>query len=129
MSPRASPRYLGSVYYYVIQRGPGDPAYPFLLSPIHHWVRNEAPTPKEHTPTSTTASRPAPKNKLKSAWELIFAKYEQDTSDYADEIDLETGEIVVDKSRSSGLTLALNILDINTSTSAAPQVSAGLPAR
>lgn len=41
--------------------------------------------------------------RLKAAWEGIFAKYERDTSDFADEIDLETGEIVVDKGHLRGL--------------------------
>ena len=34
---------------------------------------------------------------------VIFAKYECDTSDLANEIDLETGEIVVDKGLLRGL--------------------------
>lgn len=42
-------------------------------------------------------------HKLKSAWESIFAKYDKDTSDFADEIDLATGEIVVDKGHLRGL--------------------------
>ncbi|KAF8469649.1 hypothetical protein BDZ91DRAFT_720645 [Kalaharituber pfeilii] len=45
-------------------------------------------------------------HRLKSAWESIFAKYARDTSDYADEIDLETGEIVVDRGHLRGLQAA-----------------------
>ncbi|KAI8621928.1 centromere protein Scm3-domain-containing protein [Chytriomyces sp. MP71] len=35
--------------------------------------------------------------RLRDTWELIFAKYGRDTSDEADEIDVRTGEIVVDR--------------------------------
>lgn len=41
--------------------------------------------------------RRASQFRLKSAWEAIFEKYDRDTSDFADEIDLETGKIIVDK--------------------------------
>ena len=42
-------------------------------------------------------------SRLKASWESIFAKYECDTSDFADEIDLKTGEIVVDNGHLRGL--------------------------
>ena len=79
-----------------------------------------AKRPRVNTPVSQTATRPAgaplpvpdevllrkraeSQGRLKAAWEGIFAKYERDTSDFADEVDLETGEIVVDKGHLRGL--------------------------
>ncbi|KAI5780705.1 hypothetical protein DFH27DRAFT_604522 [Peziza echinospora] len=47
--------------------------------------------------------RVASEHRLKSAWEAIFAKYGADTSAYADELDLTTGRIVVDKGHIRGL--------------------------
>ncbi|KAM7209366.1 hypothetical protein V8F20_000416 [Naviculisporaceae sp. PSN 640] len=41
-------------------------------------------------------SRAHAANRLKSAWEQIFEKYEKDFTGIGDEIDLETGEVVVD---------------------------------
>lgn len=41
-------------------------------------------------------SRAHAANRLKSAWERIFEKYEKDFTGIGDEIDLETGEVVVD---------------------------------
>jgi len=41
--------------------------------------------------------------RLKSAFETIFAKYSKDFSSTGDEIDLETGEIVVDNGHIQGM--------------------------
>ncbi|KAJ1549187.1 hypothetical protein HK405_008311 [Cladochytrium tenue] len=56
-----------------------------------------APTEPELTFEEATARRLEAREKLKSAWERIFEKYGRDFDDEADEIDVATCKIVVDR--------------------------------
>ncbi|KAJ3060328.1 hypothetical protein HDU98_003699 [Podochytrium sp. JEL0797] len=55
------------------------------------------PAPTAAPAADLGAMRQLSENRLKTSWELIFEKYGRSFEDEADEIDVLTGEIVVDK--------------------------------
>ena len=78
---------------------PSPPSPPYHPHNPHKRQRLlSSPSPRPHDPSFSglALDRLASRTKLRTTWEDLIAKYSSIPDDAADEIDLETGEVVVD---------------------------------